>query len=123
MLNTFTGIQSIDAKHTETARALGLNAWQILLRITLPLASPTIIAGVKTATIVSIGTATLAALVGAGGYGALIVSGLSLNNTDTILMGAIPAAIMALLAYLVFEVISRSLVPSGLRNHRHQKSN
>ena len=75
VLNTFTGIRSIDPRHLENARAFGLNGRQILFRITLPLASPMLLAGVKTATIVSIGTATLAALVGAGGYGAPIVSG------------------------------------------------
>jgi osmoprotectant transport system permease protein len=94
VLNTFTGIRSIDPKHV---------------------ASPTVLAGIKTATIVSIGTATLAALVGAGGYGAPIVSGLSLNDVPTILTGAIPAALMALIAYGLFEVLGLLLIPAGLR--------
>lgn len=63
----------------------------------------------------SIGTATLAALVGAGGYGAPIVSGLSLNDVPTILTGAIPAALMALIAYGLFELLGRALIPAGLR--------
>jgi osmoprotectant transport system permease protein len=87
----------------------------VLLRIVLPLASPTILAGIKTATIVSIGTATLAALVGAGGYGAPIVSGLSLNDVPTILTGAVPAALMALIAYALFELLELVLIPAGLR--------
>ena len=115
VLNTFTGIRSIDPKHVENARAFGMTGRQILLRIVLPLASPTVLAGIKTATLVSIGTATLAALVGAGGYGAPIVSGLSLNDVPTILTGAIPAALMALIAYGLFEVLGRLLIPAGLR--------
>jgi osmoprotectant transport system permease protein len=115
VLNTFTGIRSVDPKHVENARAFGLTGRQILLRIVLPLASPTVLAGIKTATIVSIGTATLAALVGAGGYGAPIVSGLSLNDVPTILTGAIPAALMALIAYGVFEILGVVLIPAGLR--------
>jgi osmoprotectant transport system permease protein len=117
VLNTFTGIRSVDAKHVENARAFGLTGRQILLRIVLPLASPTVLAGIKTATIVSIGTATLAALVGAGGYGAPIVSGLSLNDMPTVLTGAIPAALMALVAYGLFELFGLLLIPAGLRKH------
>lgn len=115
ILNTLTGIQAIDPKHIENAKAFGLNSRQILYKITLPLASPMILTGLKTATIVSIGTATLAALIGAGGYGALIISGLSLNNIPIILMGAIPAAIMALLAHFIFDGLNLVLVAKGWR--------
>jgi len=115
VLNTFTGVRSIDPLLLENARAFGLNPRQVLFRIVLPLASPTILAGIKTATIVSIGTATLAALVGAGGYGAPIVSGLALNDIPTILTGAIPAALMALTAHLLFELLGWALTPAGLR--------
>ena len=115
VLNTFTGIRSIDPRHLENARAFGLTRRQILFRIVLPLASPMLLAGVKTATIVSIGTATLAALVGAGGYGAPIVSGLSLNDVPTILTGAIPAALMAWFAHALFEVLGKFLIPAGLQ--------
>jgi osmoprotectant transport system permease protein len=115
VLNTFTGIRSINPRHLENARAFGLTRRQILFRIVLPLASPMLLAGVKTATIVSIGTATLAALVGAGGYGAPIVSGLSLNDVPTILTGAIPAALMAWFAHGVFEFLGKFLIPAGLQ--------
>jgi osmoprotectant transport system permease protein len=115
VLNTFTGIRAVNPVHLENARAFGLNRRQVLLRVVLPLASPTLLAGIKTATIVSIGTATLAALVGAGGYGAPIVSGLSLNDVPTILMGAIPAALMALVAHGLFELLGLALIPAGLR--------
>jgi osmoprotectant transport system permease protein len=118
VLNTFTGVRGVDPIHLENARAFGLNGRQVLFRIVLPLASPTMLAGIKTATIVSIGTATLAALVGAGGYGAPIVSGLSLNDVPTILTGAIPAALMALVAHGLFEVMGVLLIPKGLRKHK-----
>jgi osmoprotectant transport system permease protein len=118
VLNTFTGVRGVDPLHLENARAFGLNRRQVLFRIVLPLASPTMLAGIKTATIVSIGTATLAALVGAGGYGAPIVSGLSLNDIPTILTGAIPAALMALIAHALFELLGLVLIPVGLRKHQ-----
>ena len=118
VLNTFTGVRGVDPLHLENARAFGLNRRQVLFRIVLPLASPTMLAGIKTATIVSIGTATLAALVGAGGYGAPIVSGLSLNDIPTILTGAIPAALMALIAHGLFELLGWALIPTGLRKHQ-----
>jgi osmoprotectant transport system permease protein len=118
VLNTFTGVRGVDPLHLENARAFGLNGRQVLFRIVLPLASPTMLAGIKTATIVSIGTATLAALVGAGGYGAPIVSGLSLNDIPTILTGAIPAAVMALTAHVLFELLGLALIPAGLRKHQ-----
>jgi osmoprotectant transport system permease protein len=115
VLNTFTGIRAVNPIHVENARAFGLNRRQVLVRVVLPLASPTLLAGIKTATIVSIGTATLAALVGAGGYGAPIVSGLALNDVHIILTGAIPAALMALVAHGVFEVLGILLIPAPLR--------
>jgi osmoprotectant transport system permease protein len=115
VLNTFTGIRAVNPIHAENARAFGLTRRQVLFRVVLPLASPTLLAGIKTATIVSIGTATLAALVGAGGYGAPIVSGLALNDVPTILTGAIPAALMALVAHGLFELLGVVLIPAGLR--------
>ena len=116
VLNTFTGVRSVDPRHVENARAFGMNGRQVLWRVVLPLASPTLLAGIKNATIVGIGTATLAALVGAGGYGAPIISGLSLNDVPTILTGAVPAALMALAAYGLFEVLGWILIPAGLRS-------
>jgi osmoprotectant transport system permease protein len=115
VLNTFTGIRAVNPIHLENARAFGMNRRQVLFRVVLPLASPTLLAGIKTATIVSIGTATLAALVGAGGYGAPIISGLSLNDVPTILTGAIPAALMALVAHGIFELLGIMLIPAALR--------
>jgi osmoprotectant transport system permease protein len=115
VLNTVTGFRGIDPRHLENARAFGLTPRQILMRIELPLASPALLTGIRTATIVSIGTATLAALVGAGGYGVPIVSGLSLNDMPTILTGAIPAAVMAWIAHVSFNLLGKLVIPVGLR--------
>ena len=115
VLNTFTGIRGIDRRHLENARAFGLTPRQTLTRIILPLASPALLTGIRTATIVSIGTATLAALVGAGGYGVPIISGLALNDVPTILTGAIPAAVMAWIAHAGFDLLARLIIPAGLQ--------
>ena len=115
VLNTFTGLRTLDPRYRETAKALGLTRWQKLRMIELPIVSPQILAGVKTSAIVTIGTATLAALIGAGGYGVPIVTGLAMNDNSTILIGAIPAALMALLTHVVFEILRRVLVPRPLR--------
>lgn len=113
--NTFIGLRSIDPNLLETARALGLGTWQVLIRIRLPLASRAILSGIRTSAIVGIGTATLAALIGAGGYGATILSGLATNDMHVILLGAAPAAVMALATHGLFEIIEMMLVPKGLR--------
>ena len=115
VLNTYTGIRAVDPRHLENARAFGMNSRQVLFRVVLPLASPMLLAGIKTATIVSIGTATLAALVGAGGYGAPIVSGLALNDVPTILYGGHSRRLMALVAHGLFELLGVTLIPAGLR--------
>lgn len=105
--NTLIGFQSITPQLRETAKAIGLNKSSILLKIELPLARRNILGGVRTATIIGIGTATLAALIGAGGYGAPIISGLATNNTSLILTGAIPCALMSLIAVAIFELLDR----------------
>jgi osmoprotectant transport system permease protein len=94
---------------------LGLQGWRRLAWIELPLASMTIMAGIKTAAVVTVGTATLAAFIGGGGYGTLIVTGLALNDVATILAGAVPAALMALAIHAGFEALDRVVVPRVLR--------
>jgi osmoprotectant transport system permease protein len=115
VVNTSTALASLDAGLKETARALGLGFYQSLWKIELPLASPSILAGIKTSCIIGIGTATLAALIGAGGYGVPIVTGLAFNDMKTILTGALPAALMALVAHGIFEVLGLILLPKPLR--------
>jgi len=112
---TYTGLATLDRQLLEIADVLALAGWRRLARIELPLASVHVLAGVKTAAIWTVGTATLAAFIGGGGYGTLIVRGLALDDATTILAGAIPAALMALLFHGVFELIDRLLVPRGLR--------
>ncbi|UTT44479.1 ABC transporter permease/substrate-binding protein [Exiguobacterium aurantiacum] len=95
--NTFTGLNEVDKSLIEAARACGMKPNQSLMRVELPLALPVIMAGIRTAMVLIVGTATLAALVGAGGLGTLILLGINRNDNYLILLGAIPAAILALL--------------------------
>ena len=112
---TSTGLVTLDRQLLEIAAVFGLAGWRRLARIELPLASVSILAGVKTAAIWTVGTATLAAFIGGGGYGTLIVRGLALDDVTTILAGAVPAALMALLFHGLFELVDRVLIPRGLR--------
>jgi len=113
--NTATGLQDIPTAVRESAAALGLEPHAQLWKVFLPLASRTILAGVKTSAIINVGTATLAALIGVGGLGEPIISGLNLNDYSTILQGAIPAALLALLVQFFFDGLDRVFVPKGLR--------
>jgi osmoprotectant transport system permease protein len=119
--NTATGIEAIPPPLAESAAALGLSSWSRLIRIELPLASRTILAGIKTSAVINVGTATLAAFIGAGGFGAPISAGLNLNDTDLILEGAIPAALLALLVEAAFAGLDRVLIPKGLRLPAHEE--
>jgi osmoprotectant transport system permease protein len=94
--NTYTGVRDADAEAVGAAEALGMAPLQVLGHVRLPLAAPVIMAGVRTAAVISVGTATLAAFIGAGGLGDPIVAGLALSDTRMILSGAIPAAVLAL---------------------------
>jgi osmoprotectant transport system permease protein len=113
--NTATGLQDIPRSSRESAVALGLSSVARLWAIHLPMASRSILSGIKTSAVINIGTATLAALIGAGGLGEPIISGLSLNDHVTILEGAIPAAVLALLVQWCFDLLDRVLIPKGLR--------
>jgi osmoprotectant transport system permease protein len=113
--NTYTGLISVDRQLLEIAGVLGLSRWQRLVRIELPLSSLHITAGIKTSAVWTVGTATLAAFIGGGGLGDLIVRGLALDDLALILSGAIPAALMALVIHGLFELLDRVVVPKGLR--------
>lgn len=112
---THAGFAGIAPDLRESAHALGLPAGAVLSRIELPLASRAILAGIKTAAVINIGTATLGALIGAGGYGQPILTGIRLADTRLILEGALPAAALALLAQGLFDLLERAVVPRGLR--------
>jgi osmoprotectant transport system permease protein len=107
--NSCTGILQVPDGLRAAGLALGLNRWQRLRYIELPLALPTILAGIKTAAVVNVGSATIAAFIGAGGYGERIVIGLAINDQNMMLAGAIPAAALALLTQLLFELLEKSL--------------
>ena len=113
--NTHAGLKGIAPPLRESAEALGLPPGARLRLVELPLAGPSILAGIKTSAVINIGTATLGALIGAGGYGQPILTGIRLDDTALILEGAIPAAALALIAQLLFDGIERLLVPRGLR--------
>lgn len=103
--NTYTGIKEVDPSLIEAARGMGMNQKRRLLKVELPLAMPVIMAGIRTAMVLIIGTATLAALIGAGGLGDIILLGIDRNNPSLIVLGAVPAALLAIL----FDVLLRRL--------------
>jgi osmoprotectant transport system permease protein len=113
--NTATGLTDIPPNLREAAAGIGLTPWQSLRRVELPLAARSIMAGVKTAAVIAVGTATLGALIDAGGLGVPIQQGLRTNDRGLILLGAVPAAGLALLVQGVFELLERAVVPRGLR--------
>ena len=116
--NTITALLTIDPLLRRVAAGMGLSERERLRLIYLPLAVPHLLSGLRIAAVVSIGTATLAAFIGAGGLGEPIVTGLALNDTRLILLGAIPAAVLAILTELGFEGLERWLVPSHLMSRR-----
>ena len=113
--NAVTALTGIDPTLRQVALAMGMTPAQQLRHVFVPLAMPSILAGVRTAAVISIGTATLAAFIGAGGLGDPIVTGLALNNAGLILEGAIPAALLAVVAELAFELVERVCAPGHLR--------
>jgi len=108
--NTHSGIKTISEPIRESAKALGLPDSLILRKIELPMAVPSILAGIKTSAVINVGTATLGALIGAGGYGQPILTGIRLDSVPLILEGAIPAAVLALLVQGLFDLVERWLV-------------
>ncbi|MDJ0625335.1 MAG: glycine betaine ABC transporter substrate-binding protein [Candidatus Caenarcaniphilales bacterium] len=114
--NTSSGLKGISQGLRDSAEVLGLSKWSQLTKIYIPLSSRTILAGIRTSAIINIGTATLAALIGAGGLGEPIVSGLYLNDNNLILQGAIPAALLAIVAQWLFNIAEQFLIPRGLKS-------
>jgi osmoprotectant transport system permease protein len=110
--NTYTGIAGVDPSVLEAARAMGMTPRQILWQIELPLAMGVILAGVRMATVLCIGVATIAAAVGAGGLGVFIFRGVAMVNNSVILAGAIPAALLAIAADLLLGAVERKLTPA-----------
>lgn len=113
--NTYTGIRAVEDLYVEAARGIGMSDFQLLLRVELPIALPAVVAGVRLSTVYTISWATLAALIGAGGLGDLIWTGLSTYNSNMILAGAIPASLLAIAAGFLIDLFQRAVTPRGLR--------
>lgn len=107
--NTCTGIAGVDAAVVEAAHAMGMTSKQVLWQVQLPLATPVMLAGIRVATVISIGVATIAAAIGAGGLGVFIFRGVAMVNNSVILAGAIPAALMAILADVMLGAVQRKV--------------
>jgi len=108
--NTYVGITGVDAPVREAAIGMGLTPWQLLWHVELPLAANVIVAGIRTATVITVGVATIAAAIGAGGLGDFIFRGLAMVDNRVILAGAIPAALLAIIADLLLGGIQRYLL-------------
>lgn len=115
LLNTYVGIKGVDYAMIEAAKGMGMKDHQILLQVELPLVVPVIIAGVRTATVQAVSLATLAAFIGGGGLGDLIQQGIMMVDRSLLLAGAVPTALMALLADYLIGLIQRFVTPKGLK--------
>jgi len=109
--NTYTGIKGVDRAVVEAARGMGLTDWQLLYKVELPLAASVILSGVRVAVVISVALATIAAAIGAGGLGELIFRGLAMVNNAVILAGAVPAALMALIADASLGLVEKQFAP------------
>lgn len=113
--NTYLGISGVDPAVIDAGKGMGMTDSQILRMVEIPLSLPVIMGGIRISTVINIGTATLAALIGAGGLGDMIFKGISLNNSNMILAGAIPTALLALLVDALLGKVEKKLVPKGQR--------
>lgn len=114
--NTYIGINNIDPSIIEAGRGMGMTKTQILTMVEIPLALPIIMGGIRISTVINIGTATIAALIGAGGLGEFIFKGISMGNNNLILAGAIPTALLAISVDFILGIVEKKLTPQGLKN-------
>jgi osmoprotectant transport system permease protein len=114
--NTYVGITQIDRAVVEAGKGMGMSSWQFLRMVELPLALPVIMAGIRTAAVMNIGTATIAAYIGAGGLGWLIFRGIASVYTEQIIAGAVPVILLAIGTDYFFILLERFLTPPGLRH-------
>lgn len=115
LLNTYTGIRGIDPAIIDAAKGMGMTTWQIATKIQAPLVTPLVAAGIRTAAVQVIATATLAAFIGAGGYGDYIVDGINVFNYPELIAGAISVAVLAMLVEVFMGWLQRTVTPAGLR--------
>jgi osmoprotectant transport system permease protein len=116
--NTYAGVVGVDAETRESARGMGMSGWQLLVRVELPIASPLVMAGIRTSAVAVVATATLAAIVGWGGLGRYIIDGFRVQDYERLFAGALLVALLALVTELVLALVQRLVVPRGLRMHR-----
>lgn len=114
--NTYIGINSIEPSIIEAGRGMGMTKTQILTMVEIPLALPIIMGGIRISTVINIGTATIAALIGAGGLGDFIFKGISMGNNNMILAGAVPTALLAMSVDFILGIVENKLTPQGLKN-------
>ncbi|HLX59614.1 MAG TPA: ABC transporter permease [Ktedonobacteraceae bacterium] len=115
LLNTYTGIRIIDPATIDAAKGMGMTTWQIATRIQAPLVTPLVAAGIRTSAVQVVATATLAAFIGAGGYGDYIVDGLNVLNYTELVVGAGSVAVLAILIEVFMSRLQRALTPEGLK--------
>ena len=115
LLNTYTGIRGVDPAMIEAAKGMGMTTWQIATRIQAPIVTPLIAAGIRTSAVQIIATATLAAFIGAGGFGDYIVDGLTVFNYPELIVGAVSVAILAMIVEVLMGWLQRALTPEGLK--------
>ncbi len=115
LINTYTGIRGIDPAAIDAAKGMGMTSWQIATRIQAPLVTPLVAAGIRTSAVQIVATATLAALIGAGGYGDYIVDGIFVFNYTELIVGAVSVAILAMLIEVSLSWLQRVLTPEGLK--------
>ncbi|MGN0964027.1 MAG: ABC transporter permease [Dysosmobacter sp.] len=113
--NTYTGILEVEDRYVEAARGCGMSRFQTLMKVELPLAMPTIIAGLRMAAIYTVSWAVLASMIGLGGLGDFVYQGTSSNNNTLILLGAIPAAILAIVIGALIDILQKRVTPRGMR--------
>ena len=113
--NTYTGILAVEGKYVEAAKGCGMSRFQTLTRVELPLAMPTIIAGLRMSAIYTVSWTVLAAMIGLGGLGDFVYQGTASNNNTLILLGAIPAAVLAIVIGAVIDLLQKKVTPRGLR--------
>ncbi len=115
LINTYTGIRGIDPAMIDAGKGMGMTTWQIVTRVQAPLVLPLVAAGVRTSAVQVVATATLAAFIGAGGYGDYIVDGISVFNYTELIVGAVSVAVLALLIEVLLSWLQRSLTSEGLK--------
>jgi osmoprotectant transport system permease protein len=120
LLNTYTGIRGVDPATIEAARGMGMTNWQIAVRIQAPLVTPLVAAGIRTSAVQIVATASLAAFIGAAGYGDYIVDGLNVLNYTELVVGAASVAILAILVEVFMGWLQRALTPQGLKVQAQQ---